>query len=172
MSIRDQTVSSFFASQKNSYTSRKLYFKFTRKKIAFSLASFALLSAVLEAVWTTKRLTYNSEFSGFPAIAVDESDIYGVYEDYTPGDGEIYFRKSTDGGAVWQSIQMITNTSGISENPQIALNSVNIYIVYADHTPGNAEIYLKYQPLWVCRSDADDQTTRRWRRALSFVMIQ
>jgi hypothetical protein len=45
-------------------------------KIALLLASFTLFSVGLGVAWTTKRLTYNSEYSGFPAIAVEESNIY------------------------------------------------------------------------------------------------
>jgi hypothetical protein len=115
----------------------------TQIKIALALASFVLFSVALGAAWTTKRLTYNSEYSGFPAIAVDAANIYVVYEDYTTGDGEIYFKKSTDGGTTWQAAKRLTYSAGDSWNPVIGLDGANVYLAWDDTAPGNKEIYFK-----------------------------
>ena len=55
------------------------------------------------ANWTlAKRLTWTSSTSSRPAIAVDSSDgLHLVWSDDTPGNGEIYYVKSTDYGATW-----------------------------------------------------------------------
>ena len=48
-----------------------------------------------DATWTTsQRLTWNSDDSLWPDIAVDSSgNVHLVWYDYTPGMPEIYYRK-------------------------------------------------------------------------------
>lgn len=94
--------------------------------------------------WTTnKRLTNNEGYSALPTIAVNGQNIYVVWGDDTPGNGEIYFRKSADGGATWAKNERFTNNAGYAENPIIAVYGQNIYAVWLDSTPGNSEIYFR-----------------------------
>jgi hypothetical protein len=96
------------------------------------------------ASWTTRRLTYNSGYSTVPAICADSNNhIHVVWHDFTPGNYEIFYKTSTDGGASWAS-QRLTWNSGLSIWPDIAADSSNqIYVLWHDETPGNAEIFLK-----------------------------
>jgi len=95
------------------------------------------------ATWTpNKKITNNVGNSDAPAIAVDGSNIYVVWHDYTPGNAEIYFKKSVDGGATWTTSKRITNNAGTSEASAIAVDGSNIYVVWHDNTPGNFEIYF------------------------------
>ncbi len=94
------------------------------------------------AAWVTKRLTTTSGDSGSPKIAVDGSAVYVVWTDDTPGNGEIYFRKSSDGGVGWQAAQRLTTNVGDSESPAIAVDGLNVYVVWEDSTPGIAQIYF------------------------------
>jgi len=94
--------------------------------------------------WSTnRRLTHNAGSSAFPAIAVDGSNIYVVWHDTTPGNFEIYFKKSVDGGTTWSKGRRLTHNAGISGSPAIAIDGSNIYVVWNDTTPGNREIYFK-----------------------------
>jgi len=94
--------------------------------------------------WTTnKRLTNNAGYSQYPAIAVDGSNIYVVWTDSTPGNYEIYFKRSVDGGDTWTTNKRLTNNAGGSVYPAIAVDGSNIYVVWQDTTPGNSEIYFK-----------------------------
>lgn len=98
------------------------------------------------ATWTTaKRITLTSGDSQFPASAVDPSDhVHVVWEDLTPGNWEIYYSQSTDGGATWTSSQRLTWTSDDSRRPAIAADSLgNLHVVWPDSTPGNSEIYYR-----------------------------
>ncbi len=94
------------------------------------------------AGWMTTRLTTTSGDSGSPKIAVDGSAVYVVWTDDTPGNGEIYFRKSIDGGVAWQITQRLTTNAGDSESPAIAVDGSNVYVVWEDATPGIAQIYF------------------------------
>ena len=96
------------------------------------------------ATWTTsKRLTRNSGWSYSPDIAVDSSDNpHVVWHDTTPGNYEIYYKKSKNRGATWTTSKRLTWTSGISQEPDIAVDSYgNLHLVWQDSRPGNLEIY-------------------------------
>src|SRR4030043_366785 len=83
--------------------------------------------------WTTgKRLTWNAGSSSYPAIAVDGSNIYVVWDDDTPGNYEIYFKKADDGGRPWTVTKNLSNTTGNSDVPVIAVDGPNIYVVWND----------------------------------------
>jgi hypothetical protein len=92
---------------------------------------------------TNKRLTWNAGNSELPAIAVDASNIYVVWQNYTPGNWEIYFKKSDDGGTTWTKNKRLTWNAGDSYWPVIAIDGPNIYVVWEDVSPGNSEIYFK-----------------------------
>ena len=74
--------------------------------------------------------------------AVD-AGIVLVWQDDTPGNNEMFFKQSTDGGATW-TFERLTSNGGTSETPAIAVASSTIYVVWSDDTPGNDEIFLKY----------------------------
>jgi len=94
--------------------------------------------------WTTKRLTFNSGYSSNPNIATDSNNhLHVVWQDDSPGNDEIYYKKSTDGGTSW-STKRLTFNSGDSRNSSIAIDSSdNLHLVWYDYSPGNCEIYYK-----------------------------
>jgi len=97
------------------------------------------------ATWQSiQRLTKNSGASGAAELAVSGSNIYITWYDNTPGNYEIYFRKSADGGTNWAGAQRLTTNSGKSQVPAIAADDSNLYVVWDDDTPGNFEIYIAF----------------------------
>ncbi len=98
------------------------------------------------STWSAeKRITWNSGWSYWPAIAIDSNNnLHVVWEDDTPGNWEIYYKKSTDGGSTWSATKRITWNSGHSSWSAIAIDSNNnLHVVWEDSTPGNWEIYYK-----------------------------
>ncbi len=65
-----------------------------------------------------------------------------LWQDNSPGNDEIYLKRSIDGGATWTS-QRISKNAGASLNPAIAVDGSNIYVTWQDDTYGNDEIFFK-----------------------------
>ena len=96
--------------------------------------------------WTAaKRLTWTSSDSRSPALAIDSSDIiYAVWDDPSPGNSEIFGKRSTDGGVTWSTVRRLTWTSGWSYAPDIAIAPPNtIHLVWGAEIPGDTEIFYK-----------------------------
>jgi len=92
-----------------------------------------------------KRLTWTSEYSNYPSIAVDSSNtLHILWADYTPGNWEIYHKKSTDGGQSWSGAKRLTWNLAESTGPAIGIDtSDHIHAVWYDRTTGNHEIYYR-----------------------------
>lgn len=113
--------------------------------IIFILGILFLIQSAGAQTWTaTKRLTYNSGDSYFPAIALDSNDyIHVVWYDDTPRNYELYYKKSTDGGATWTT-KRLTYNPGETKYPSLAIDSNDhIHLVWGDSSPGNYDIYYK-----------------------------
>jgi hypothetical protein len=110
------------------------------------------------ATWTTsQRLSVTPGGSQEePAIAIDSSgNLYVVWYDSTPGNLEIYYKKSADGGTTWTADQRLTWTPCVSWSgpmgsgwPDFAIDSSgNLHIVWLDKPPQqcNSEFEIYYK---------------------------
>jgi hypothetical protein len=98
------------------------------------------------ASWTTsQRLTWNSGFSDYPALAADSSgNLHLVWDDDTFVNCELLYKKSTNSGVSWTASQRLTWSSGTSRHAAITADSTGkLYVVWHDDTPGNYEIFFK-----------------------------
>jgi BNR repeat-like domain len=98
------------------------------------------------ATWTAiQRLTWNTGQSRFPAVIFDAfGEFHLVWEDATPGNWEVYYKKSLDDGATWSAGKALTSNSGYTEGLAIAADSSgNLHVVWDDDKPGNSEIYYR-----------------------------
>jgi BNR repeat-like domain len=117
-----------------------------RTSLVTAALGFFFFAQTAQPGWTAgKRLTWTSGASEYPAMAIDSANtIHVVWEDSTPGNAEIYHKRSTDGGATWSAAKRLTWSSGESERPAVAIDgSDKIHLVWQDSTPGNYEIYYK-----------------------------
>jgi BNR repeat-containing family member len=97
----------------------------------------------------SKKLTSTSGNSYLPAVAIGAGEtIHIVWEDDTPGNYEIHYMSSSDGGTTWSPAKRITSTAGNSHHAAIVIDSADtIHVVWHDYdTPGNSEIYYKRGP--------------------------
>ena len=110
------------------------------------IALLLFSSGVYGDTWSAiKTLTSNSGPSDHPSIAVDSSNIYVVWFDYTPGNPVIFFKRSLDAGVTWAADKRLTDSEGFSSSPSIAVDGSNIYVVWwdYDHPTGNSDIYFR-----------------------------
>jgi hypothetical protein len=76
-----------------------------------------------------------------PSIAAFGNIVYVVCTDNSPGNFDIFFIKSTDGGNTFSKPLNLSNDPGLSYQPWIATNGKNnVYLVCTDNSPGNYNI--------------------------------
>jgi hypothetical protein len=114
-----------------------------------------------------KRVTWNSGDSRQPSIATDSSNnINIVWYDWTPGNMEIYYKKSTNGGVSWTGTRRFTWNSSDSWRQSIGIDQLNhVHVVWQDNTSGNNEIYYKRSPNGGTTWDKTERLT--WNSGLS-----
>jgi hypothetical protein len=86
----------------------------------------------------------NNGTSSSPQIAVSGSNVYVVWSDSSTGNGDIYYKKSTDGGDNFGAKKNLSKNAGNSLTPQIAVSGSNVYVVWMDNSPGNYIVYFKW----------------------------
>jgi hypothetical protein len=92
------------------------------------------------------RLTTDGYESSFPSIAISGSSIIHIaWHDNRDGNGEIYYKRTTNGGISWSIDTRLTYEPALSGYPSIAINdslSLNtVLIAWHDKRDGNSEIY-------------------------------
>lgn len=80
------------------------------------------------------NLSHNAAVSFQPAIAVSGNNVYVVWSDNTPGRTDIFYTRSMDGGATFGGIINLSNTTGSSGSPTIAISANNVYVTWSDNT--------------------------------------
>jgi hypothetical protein len=93
---------------------------------------------------SAKNVSSNADFSMTPQAAVDAAgNISVVWEDDTANNSNILFSRSTDGGGTWSTPRNLSNSTGYSFNPRIAVDSNGgINVVWVDDTPGNQDVFF------------------------------
>jgi hypothetical protein len=91
---------------------------------------------------TPKNLSNNIGASVDPQITSEGNNVYVVWKDNTPSNNDIFFAVSRDGGQTFSTPKNISETTAISERPQISAEGNNVYVVWQDNTPGILEIFF------------------------------
>jgi hypothetical protein len=88
-----------------------------------------------------------SNYSGSsvnPQIAVSQNNVYVVWtNNFQEKYGQVFLTRSTDNGNTFGNIVNLSNYSGSSVNPQIAVSQNNVYVVWTNNATGNEEIFFK-----------------------------
>ena len=123
------------------------------KKI-FSVYMMLVLFTVpeLKSQWQPElRLTNELSATGLSinnsrSVAGSGAILHIVWQDGRNGSpGEIYYKRSTDGGSSWSGDIRLTNDPAASEVPTVAVNGNDVFVVWLDNRHGNpAEIYYKH----------------------------
>jgi hypothetical protein len=89
---------------------------------------------------TPINISNTAGFSTQPQIAASGNNVYVTWEDRTPGNPEIFFAVSIDNGQTFSTPINLSNNTGGSTEPQIAVSGTNVYVTWIDNTPGNFNI--------------------------------
>jgi BNR repeat-like domain len=92
-----------------------------------------------------RRLTWTSGTSAWPAlVAGSGASVHLVWTDGTPGNQEIYYGRTTDGGTTWGAVRRLTWTSGECWTSAIAKGSGNaLHLVWSRNVSSVEAIYYK-----------------------------
>ena len=88
------------------------------------------------------NITNNNYDSVYGQIAAIDNKVYVVWQESVSGNSndknyEVYLKKSEDQGNTFSKAINLSNNSGFSEHPQIAVSKNGIFIVWADNTNSN-----------------------------------
>ena len=115
----------------------------------FYAALFVLmltLSSCLQATYATSDAPINvSKSSGESyraQILVDGDYVYLVWTDKTPGNADVFFTRSLDGGKIFETPINLSNNNGSSAFPRLAISGANVYVTWYDYSPGQSDIFF------------------------------
>jgi len=92
----------------------------------------------------TKNLSNDPSFNADPRMAASGNSVYVVWAGLGPsGDQDVFSVASTDGGKNFGSPINLSNNPRTSESPKIAASGGNVYVAWADESPGNFEVLFK-----------------------------
>lgn len=78
------------------------------------------------------NISNNNGSSPFPRILVDDSKVFVTWYDYSPGQSDVFFSKSDDGGKTFENKLNLSDNISASFNPWIAKSKNNLYVVWND----------------------------------------
>jgi len=112
------------------------------KPIIFGLFLMGSL-IILTALFANTNLLSNAmaQENGFEDDSYDDysSDLYTTWEDFTPGNPDIFFKSSH---ALHEPINL-SNTNGTSRFSQVSSSDDNVYVIWEDNISGNKEVLFR-----------------------------
>jgi hypothetical protein len=75
-------------------------------------------------------------------ITASATTLYILWQDTTANNSEIYLSLSRDEGLKFLGLVNLSNNTGNSTNPRIAVLENEVYVAWQDTTPGNSDIFL------------------------------
>ena len=88
------------------------------------------------------NITNNPTDSVYAQIVADDNNVYMIWQESVTQNlkeknYDIFFKKSDDNGNTFSKPINLSNNSGFSEHPQIAVSKNGVFIVWADNTNSN-----------------------------------
>ena len=82
---------------------------------------------------STKNLSNNDDGDSLnPQVQVSSSNVYSVWEDKSKGNGDTFFRRSSDAGNNFHSIIDLSNSvAGEATDQKVAKIGNNVYVVWS-----------------------------------------
>ncbi|HEY3247730.1 MAG TPA: sialidase family protein [bacterium] len=91
------------------------------------------------------NLSGNAGVSQLPRVAVEGGNVYVAWEDQTPLNKEIFFRRSGDGGASFGTAKNLSNTLGVSASPQLVAFGPHVFVLWEEETSlGHPDLLMRH----------------------------
>lgn len=100
------------------------------------------------SVWgADTRLTTNNALSWSSSVAATGNVVHVIWADHrdTGQLGEIYYKRSTNGGLSWGQDTRLTNDTSVSRDPSVTVSGLVVHVVWEDFRDASEhqEIYYK-----------------------------
>lgn len=89
------------------------------------------------------NLSNDNAGSGNPEINVNASSVYVVWDGTTPGNNEIFYRRSLNNGSNFDSVRNLSNDGGVSYEPKVIVNKNALEVYWHDYKSGHDDILAK-----------------------------
>ncbi|MGH9991621.1 MAG: sialidase family protein [Nitrososphaera sp.] len=111
--------------------------------ISFSTLLISSLFLIANSSSSSASSTVSDEVA-----AASGSNRFVVWSDSTPGNQEIFFRRSADNGVTWQPKVNLSNNPGNSNIPLIRASGANVYVVWRQESASGSgvDIFLRQSP--------------------------
>jgi hypothetical protein len=120
------------------------YYQFQPNQVHYSILSESPENNLLPVIFNNAtNLTNNPQDSVYGQVAAWNSHVYVLWQDSMPSDNrnyDIFIKNSVNNGTTFGLPVNLSNNSGFSEHPQIAVYGNNVYAIWADDTSGNREV--------------------------------
>jgi hypothetical protein len=115
-----------------------------------SIAMLAILLSAFtcQAQWQGDTRLTNAPLQSFIAqtntrgLAVSGNFVHAVWYDYRDN-WDLYYKRSSDGGATWAPDVRLTNDPANTYNPSFVLSGTNLHVTWEEFRDGTREIYYK-----------------------------
>jgi hypothetical protein len=115
---------------------------------------------------TVRNVTRTAGDSADPRLDVSGSNVYLIWEETTnTGNGQIRFSKSSDSGATFNNSRSLSNATGDSTGPNVAVAGNNVYVVWEQVNTNSTSGATNSEVMFAKSSDAG--TTFTAARSLS-----
>jgi hypothetical protein len=109
---------------------------------------------------TVRNVTQTAGDSLNPRLAVSGSNVYLLWEDTSnTGNGQIMFAKSSDRGATFTSARSLSNATGDSTNPNVAVSGGNVYALWEQVNTNTTSDATNSEVMFAKSSDAGTNFT-------------
>jgi hypothetical protein len=120
------------------------YSQFQPNQVHYSILSESQENNSLPVIFkNATNLTNNPLDSVYGQVAAWNSHVYVLWQNSMPSDNrnyDIFIKNSVNNGTTFGLPINLSNNSGFSEHPQIAVYGNNVYAIWADDTSGNREV--------------------------------
>lgn len=92
---------------------------------------------------TKANVSADADSSLNGSVASSGSNVYVAWESASGSPPDVYFKRSTDGGATFGDVVNVSANAGWSQYPIVAAEGSNVYVLWLDDMAGNLECFFR-----------------------------